>query len=72
MTDNDLAGSTPPDEEPPLSRQQEPGTSTPAGDPSRAAPGHGPYPLKAGIAAFLKHNEFHDRTDETKTGTSEA
>ena len=38
MTDNDLAGSTPPDEEPPLSRQQEPGTSTPAGDPSRAAP----------------------------------
>jgi hypothetical protein len=33
MTDNDLAGSTPADEEPALSRQQEPGTSQPAGDP---------------------------------------
>ena len=32
----------------------------------------GPYPLKAGIAAFLKHNEFDDRTDETKTTTPEA
>jgi hypothetical protein len=29
----------------------------------------GPYPLKAGIAAFLKHNEFHDSTEETKTVT---
>lgn len=32
----------------------------------------GPYPLKAGIAAFLKHNEFHDRTEETKTVTPDA
>ena len=32
----------------------------------------GPYPLKAGIAACIKHNEFHDRTDETKTTTPEA
>lgn len=32
----------------------------------------GSYPLKAGIAAFLKHNEFHDRTDERKTTTPEA
>jgi hypothetical protein len=29
----------------------------------------GPYPLKAGIAAFLKHDEFHDRTGDTKTVT---
>jgi hypothetical protein len=33
MTDNDPAGSTPPEEEPALSRQEEPGTSQPAGDP---------------------------------------
>ena len=33
MTDNDPAGSTPPEEEPALSRQEEPGTSEPAGDP---------------------------------------
>ena len=33
MTDNDLSGSTPADEELALSRQQEPGTSQPAGDP---------------------------------------
>lgn len=26
----------------------------------------GPYPLKAGVAAFLKHNELHDRTEETR------
>jgi hypothetical protein len=25
----------------------------------------GPYPLKAGIAAFLKHDEYHDRAEET-------
>ena len=33
MTDNDPAGSAPPDEEPALSRQQEPDTSEPAEDP---------------------------------------
>jgi hypothetical protein len=33
MTDNDPAGSTPPEEEPALSRQEEPDTSQPAGDP---------------------------------------
>lgn len=33
MTDNDPAGSTPPEEEPPLSRQQGPDTSQPAEDP---------------------------------------
>ena len=33
MTDNDPAGSTPPEEEPAQSRQEEPGTSEPAGDP---------------------------------------
>jgi hypothetical protein len=34
MTENDPAGSTPPPkEEPALSRQEEPGTSQPAGDP---------------------------------------
>jgi hypothetical protein len=25
----------------------------------------GPYPLAAGIAAFLKHDEYHDRAEET-------
>jgi hypothetical protein len=25
----------------------------------------GPYPLVAGVAAFLKHDEYHDRTEET-------
>ena len=33
MTGNEPTGSTPPDEEPALSRQQEPGTSQPAEDP---------------------------------------
>jgi hypothetical protein len=33
MTDNDPTGSTPPEEELALSRQQEPGTSRPAEDP---------------------------------------
>lgn len=33
MTDNDPAVSTPPEEEPALPRQQEPGTSPPAEDP---------------------------------------
>ncbi|MGO9077449.1 MAG: hypothetical protein ACLQDY_00175 [Streptosporangiaceae bacterium] len=33
MTENDPAGSTPPEEEPTLSRQEEPGTSQPADDP---------------------------------------
>jgi hypothetical protein len=33
MTDNDPAGSTPPEEEPALPRQQEPGTSQAAEDP---------------------------------------
>jgi hypothetical protein len=33
MTDNDPAGSTPPEEESALWRQEEPGTSQPAGDP---------------------------------------
>ena len=33
MTDNDPIGSTPPGEEPALSRQQEPDTSQPAEDP---------------------------------------
>lgn len=33
MTDNDPAGSAPPEEEPPLSRQQEPGASQPAAEP---------------------------------------
>jgi hypothetical protein len=33
MNDNDPAGSTPPDEEPAASRQQEPETSQPAEDP---------------------------------------
>ena len=33
MTENDPAGSTPPEQEPALSRQEEPGTSPPAGDP---------------------------------------
>lgn len=33
MTDNDPAGSAPPEQEPALSRQQEPGTSRPADDP---------------------------------------
>jgi hypothetical protein len=33
MTDNDPTGSTPPEEEPALSRQQEPDTSQPAEDP---------------------------------------
>ena len=33
MTDNDPTRSTPPEEEPALSRQQEPGTSRPAEDP---------------------------------------
>ena len=33
MTENDPAGSTPPDEESALSRQEEPGTSQPAEDP---------------------------------------
>jgi hypothetical protein len=33
MTDNDLTGSTSPEEEPARSRQQEPGTSRPAEDP---------------------------------------
>ena len=33
MTENDPNGSTPPDEEPTLSRQEEPGTSQPAEDP---------------------------------------
>jgi len=27
----------------------------------------GPYPLTAGIAAFLKHDEYHDRAEETGT-----
>ena len=27
----------------------------------------GPYPLMAGTAAFLKHDEHHDRTEETET-----
>ncbi len=27
----------------------------------------GPYPLMAGIAAFLKHGEYHDRAEETGT-----
>jgi hypothetical protein len=27
----------------------------------------GPYLLKAGIAAFLKHGEYHDRAEETGT-----
>jgi hypothetical protein len=25
----------------------------------------GPYPLAAGIAVFLKHDEYHDRAEET-------
>jgi hypothetical protein len=25
----------------------------------------GPYPLGAGIAVFLKHDEYHDRAEET-------
>jgi hypothetical protein len=33
MTENDPTGSTPPEEEPALSRQQEPGTSQAADDP---------------------------------------
>jgi hypothetical protein len=33
MTENHPTGSTPPEEEPALSRQQEPGTSQPGGDP---------------------------------------
>lgn len=33
MTDNDPTGSTPPEEEPALSRQQEPDSSQPAEDP---------------------------------------
>lgn len=33
MIDNDPTGSTPPDEDPALSRQQEPDTSQPAEDP---------------------------------------
>jgi hypothetical protein len=33
MTENDPAGSTPPEEEPALSRQEEPDTSQPAEDP---------------------------------------
>lgn len=33
MTGKDTTGSTPPGEEPALSRQQEPGISQPAGDP---------------------------------------
>ena len=33
MTENDPTGSTPPEEEPALSRQQEPDTSQPAEDP---------------------------------------
>ena len=33
MTENHPTGSTPPDEEPTLSRQEEPGTSQPAEDP---------------------------------------
>jgi hypothetical protein len=33
MTENDLTGSTPPEEEPALSRQEEPDTSQPAEDP---------------------------------------
>ena len=33
MTGNDPTGSVPPDEEPALSRQQQPGTAPPAGDP---------------------------------------
>ncbi len=33
ITDNDTTGSTPPEEEPALSRQQEPDTSQPAEDP---------------------------------------
>jgi hypothetical protein len=33
MTENDQTGSTPPDEEPTLSRQEEPDTSAPAEDP---------------------------------------
>jgi hypothetical protein len=33
MTENDPTGSTPPDEESALSRQEEPGTSEPAEDP---------------------------------------
>ena len=30
----------------------------------------GPHPLTAGTAAFLKHAEHHDRTEETETLTS--
>ncbi len=33
VTENDPTGSTPPEEEPALSRQEEPDTSQPAGDP---------------------------------------
>lgn len=43
MTDNDLAGSTPPDGEPTPSRRQEPDTSRPAEDPG--------YLTKTGEAA---------------------
>jgi hypothetical protein len=43
MTDNDLAESTPPDDEPTLSRRHEPGTSRPAEDPG--------YLIKTGEAA---------------------
>jgi hypothetical protein len=43
MTDNDPAGSTPPGEEPALSRQHEPDTSQPAEDPG--------YLTKTGEAA---------------------
>jgi hypothetical protein len=43
MTDNDPTGSTPPEEEPDLSRQQEPGTSQLAEDPG--------YLTKTGEAA---------------------